>query len=62
MIDRLESILKKYEDLGKELTKPETLSDVNLLTKLSKEQSSLEEVVIKYKRYKDVLKNIEDEW
>ena len=61
MIDRLESILKKYEDLKEELTKPETLNDVNLLTKLSKEQSSLEEVVTKYKRYKEVVKNIEDD-
>ena len=56
MIDRLESILKKYEDLKVELTKPETLADVSLLTKLSKEQSSLEEIVNKYKRYKEVIK------
>ena len=61
MIERLESILKKYEELKLELTKPETLENVSLLTKLSKEQSDLEEVVNKYERYKDVLKGIKED-
>lgn len=62
MIDRLENIEKKYEELTKELTKPETLQNVNLLTELSKKQSSLEETVSLYRTYKQVLKNItEDE-
>ena len=41
MIDRLEGILKKYEELSEELVKEETLSNISLLTKLSKEQSDL---------------------
>ena len=41
MIERLNEIEQKYEDLGTELTKPETLQDVELLTKLSKEQRKL---------------------
>ena len=61
MIERLETIEKRYEELKTELIKPETLNNIDLLTKLSKEQSSLEEVVSKYKRYKDVLKNIEED-
>ncbi|MGM9879110.1 MAG: peptide chain release factor 1 [Bacilli bacterium] len=61
MIDRLESIEKKYEELTKELTKPETLKNVNLLTELSKKQSSLEETVSLYRNYKQVLKNIEED-
>lgn len=62
MIDRLENIEKKYEELTKELTKPETLQNVNLLTELSKKQSNLEETVSLYRTYKQVLKNItEDE-
>ena len=61
MINRLESILKKYEELSVSLTKPETLNDVDLLTKLSKEQSDLEEIVTKYKDYKAIVKNIEDD-
>ena len=42
MIERLEAITKKYNELKEKLTKPETLQNISLLTKLSKEQSSLE--------------------
>ena len=58
MIDRLEGILKKYEELSEELVKEETLSNISLLTKLSKEQSDLEETVTTYKEYKNVLQGI----
>ena len=52
-IDSLNDGLVADEELKTELIKPETLNNIDLLTKLSKEQSSLEEVVSKYKRYKD---------
>ena len=45
MIERLESIEEKYNEITKELTKQETLNNVKLLTELSKKQSSLEETV-----------------
>ncbi len=61
MIQRLEEIEKKYEELKNELTKPETLQNVNLLTKLSKEQSKLEETVTTYRRYKEVLSSIKED-
>ena len=60
MIERLENILKKYNELTEELLKPEVLSNIDLLTKLSKEQRSLEEVTNTYKEYKSVLSAIED--
>lgn len=61
MIDRLEDILKRYEELEVELTKSEVIADIDLLTKLSKEHSDLEEVVSVYRRYKDVLASISDD-
>ena len=61
MIDRLESILEKYNFLTEELGKQETLSNIELLTKLSKEQSALFETVEKYKEYKSVDKQITDD-
>ena len=61
MIERLENIEKKYEKIKTELTKPETLNNIDLLTKLSKEQSKLEEITIKYKRYKIIKKQIKDD-
>ena len=60
MLERLEEIEKRYIILGEELTKPEILSDVDKLTKLSKEQRSLEETVNVYRRYKEVLNGIEE--
>ena len=45
MIERLEAILNRYNEITNELTKPEVLSDIKLSTKLSKEQANLNEVV-----------------
>ena len=61
MIERLEKTLSRYNEIAEELSKQEVISDIELLTKLSKEQSSLEEIVNKYKEYKNVLSNIEED-
>ena len=61
MLERLNEIEKKYEELGNELTKPETLQNVDLLTKLSKEQRKLEETVTTYRKYKQTLNNIKED-
>ena len=58
MIDRLEKVLEKYNQLKEELVKPEILNDYNKLKNLSKEQSDLEEIVNKYERYKAVESSI----
>lgn len=60
MFERLENIKKKYEELKIELTKPEVLNDYNKLKDLSKEQSDLEETVVKYEEYKDATKALEE--
>ena len=60
MIERLETILKRYEEVSNELLKPEVMNDYNMVKKLSKEQRDLEEIVKKYDEYKKVLKNIEE--
>ena len=61
MIDRLEKTLAKYNEIKEELSRPETLQDIKKLTKLSKEQSDLEEIVECYKEYKRVLTGIEED-
>ena len=60
MIDRLEANLDRYNYLTEELSKPETMSDIKKMTTLSKEQSSLTEIIEKYKEYKKVLSDISD--
>ncbi len=60
MFERLDNIVKKYEELKQELVKPDVLNDYNLLKKLSKEQSDLEETVSKYNEYKSILTSLEE--
>ncbi len=60
MIDRLETILNRYNELTDQLASQEVLNDYSLVKKLSKEQSDLEQTVNKYKEYKKVLNNIKE--
>lgn len=61
MIDRLEAIVKKYDEITVELSKPEIVQDIKKMTELSKEQTRLSETVEVYNHYKEVLKNIEED-
>lgn len=59
MIERLNKIEERYEELKEKLSSEEVLNNISLLTELSKEQSQIEEVVEKYREYKEILKQIE---
>jgi len=58
MKKELEKIKKEYDEITKELSKAEIVSDVEKLKKLSKKQSELEEVVDKYESFLKIEKNI----
>ena len=60
MIERLEATLTRYEEIEKLLTTNEVLNDRKRMTALSKELSSLEDIVACYKKYKKVLEQIND--
>ena len=60
MENRLENILKRYNELTQILTSPEVLNDFEKLKKLSKEQKDLEETVEVYKEYKTAKQNLEE--
>lgn len=59
MINRLEAILKRYNEIKEELSSPEIVSDIKRMTELSKEQTRLEKTVSIYGEYKQVLEDIE---
>lgn len=59
MINRLEAILKRYNEIKEELSSPEIVSDIRKMTELSKEQTRLEKTVNIYGEYKQVLEDIE---
>ena len=60
MIERLELLKKRYEELNEELLNPEVLSDFSKQMKLSKKKSSIEPSVMKYDELKKVTAEIED--
>ena len=59
MIERLQNIETRYNELTELLSNPEVLSDIKKTTELSKEQSALRENYEAYQEYKKVLSNIE---
>ncbi len=60
MIERLDNIVVKYNELKEELSKPEVLANFNKVKKLSKEFSDLEETVNVYTDYKKMLNNLDE--
>lgn len=60
MLDRLHSLEDRYNKLNEMLSDPEIISDTNKLREYSKEQSGLEDVVLVYREYKDVLSQLKD--
>lgn len=60
LADRLKPFLKRYDKISESLSDPKILSDISLVTKLSKEQRSIEPVRNATLQYLEVLKNIED--
>jgi peptide chain release factor 1 len=61
MLDLLEKIEKKHEELTTLLSDPSVLSDKNRYKKIAKEQNDLAEIVGLSTKYKKVLKSIEED-
>lgn len=59
MLDRLDAIKAKFDDIGVALTNPEVVSDNKRFSQLSKEYRSLEKIVVAYEQYKRVLSDVE---
>lgn len=60
MIERLENIEKKYNELNEELMKPEVISNVKETLRITKEQALLKDAYNIYQEYKTVVSGIED--
>ena len=59
MLDKLEAIKARFNDLGVALTNPEIVSNNKKFTETSKEYRSLEKIVNAYNDYKKILDDIE---
>lgn len=60
MIQRLEEIKHRFEEVKQLLVQPDIMEDIQKYTELTKEYSDLEKIVKKYDAYHDVVSNIEN--
>ena len=60
MLEELEAIERRFEDLLRELAKPEIFGNQSRLQELLKEKASLEDIVCKFRDYKRILGEIEE--
>ena len=59
ILDKLEIIKNRWEELAEQLTDPEVHSDMKRFIKINKDYKDLEPVVEAYKEYKTLISNIE---
>jgi peptide chain release factor 1 len=60
MFEKLEESKRRFAHLEEELSKTETIANQELYTKLTREHSSLSEIVAQYDNYQSVQKQIAD--
>ena len=60
MLDKLEEVEKRYEELNGLISDPAVISDQNAFKKYMKEQSGLVDVVEKYREYKKTKQNMDE--
>jgi peptide chain release factor 1 len=60
MIEQLEKIEKRYQEIDEKMSQPEVATDLNQLQALAQERAGLDGIVSKYQEYKKALKELED--
>ncbi|GAB2542898.1 peptide chain release factor 1 [Rufibacter soli] len=59
MLDKLEAIKRRFEEVNEQLIQPDVVSDLKRYKSLNKEFKDLEKIVAEYERYKLLLSNID---
>jgi len=60
MLDQLERVEKRYQELDRQIAMPEVASEPKQLQKLTQERASIESMVTKYREYKATAKALEE--
>ncbi len=60
LLNQLERIEKRYQELDRQIAMPEVTSDPKQLQMLAKERASIESLVTKYRQYKATAKSLEE--
>lgn len=59
MLEQLEAIRERFEEVSQQITMPEVVSDMTKYKRLSKEYKDLEKIVNQLNAYKNILSNID---
>jgi peptide chain release factor 1 len=60
MLDRLAEIEKRYEELTREMARPEVASDIKRLQVLARERASVEDLVNDYRQYQATTRSLKE--
>lgn len=60
MLDKLEAIKQRWEDIGQQLIDPEAMNDMDRYAQMGKDYKELQAFVDAYEKYKSLLSNIEN--
>ena len=60
MFEKLELVEKRCDELTTQISDPAVIANTNEWRKLVKEHSSMEDVVLKYREYKETIKNMDE--
>src|SRR5690242_21139951 len=59
MLEKLEELKLRFEEVGQLLAQPETMKDMKKFQQLSKEYRDLEKIVVKYKELKASMNHLQ---
>lgn len=59
MLEKLQAIKERWQEVEAELSKPETINDMKRFAKLNKEYKDLSKIVEQYHIYKNIISNID---
>src|SRR5690606_17418749 len=59
MLEKLQAIKERWEEVEAELSNPETISDMKRFAKLNKEYKDLGKIVDQYHIYRNIVSNME---
>lgn len=60
MIEKLESIKHRFEEVGQLIVQPDAMADMAIYSKLNKEYKDLEKIVSRYDEYADALNHLKE--
>jgi peptide chain release factor 1 len=60
MFEQLDKIEKRYQEIDQKLAQPEIATDIKQIQTLSQERAKYDDIVQKYRKYKNVAKELDD--